>query len=494
MSVESEILRIQRNIANAYTAVASKGGVVPQQPTSDELPAAVGTIPSNIGISLASLAITTPPNKTAYLAGEVFDPAGMVVTAVFSSGETVDVTGLPISPSGPLSAADTQITLSMALDDQVRTAVQPITVSAAQIFGVMWDSSSPSTALTRLTKANDPNGLVTTDITAEPSAAVGAEDGASQFDSYLPWKDMEEYNIIDGAVSRKRGDAGFSRTDYDTVVYIPAFWYKVVKSGGNWCFYIANGEAGGFEQHPGSGKYVGRYNTGENYVSKTGIMPLRSVTRAAARTGSAAKGSGWRQYDFASWNAVWLLYLVEFADWDSQAKIGMGNVNTDSVQPNGGTDNMTCHTGRAFGEDGNTQVQYRHIENPWGNIWEWIDGINFSDRRACLCTNPADYADDTTDNYTDSGITLPANGWIKGLGLSGSFPWAFLPSDSGGSETTFIPDYVSSGSGFRILMAGGNYAHGSESGLLNFHASNPSTYSSRSIGGRLLYDPEVVTV
>ena len=77
-------------------------------------------------------------------------------------------------------------------------------------------------------------------------------------------------------------------------------------------------------------------------------------------------------------------------------------MSTSSIQNNGGTDSMTYHTGRAAGTDGQTQVQYRHIENPWGNIWEWIDGANFNARKSYVCTNPANYADDTTTNYTDA--------------------------------------------------------------------------------------------
>lgn len=44
MSVESEILRIQHNIANTYAAVSEKGGEVPLQPTSANLAAAVASI------------------------------------------------------------------------------------------------------------------------------------------------------------------------------------------------------------------------------------------------------------------------------------------------------------------------------------------------------------------------------------------------------------------------------------------------------------------
>lgn len=49
MSVESEILRIQRNIANAYAVAADKGGEVPLQPTSANLAAAVASIPVGRG-------------------------------------------------------------------------------------------------------------------------------------------------------------------------------------------------------------------------------------------------------------------------------------------------------------------------------------------------------------------------------------------------------------------------------------------------------------
>ena len=69
MSVESEILRIQHNIANAYAAVAEKGGQVPLQPTSANLAAAVASIPGEVteftagdGISIEenTISVTTP--------------------------------------------------------------------------------------------------------------------------------------------------------------------------------------------------------------------------------------------------------------------------------------------------------------------------------------------------------------------------------------------------------------------------------------------------
>lgn len=365
-------------------------------------------------------------------------------------------------------------------------------LSYVKVFGVCWNYGAQSTALTRLTKSNDPNGLVNVNITTNPAPAVGTGAGSSPFDNYLPWSGMEEYNIINNAVSYKKGQSGFSRSSYDTVVFIPEYYFRIVNDTTNKkrYYYIADKAKSGFSKHPGSGKYVGRYNTISGHYSKTGAAPLVNLTRASARSGARGKGSKWSEYDFASWCAVWLLYLVEFSDWDSQSKIGRGYVDSNSSAINsGGTDSMTYHTGRASGTDGKTAVQYRHIENPWGNIFEWIDGVNFSAGTVYVCTTPENYADDTSTNYTNVGTKVQSDGYIKALGMSSNMPWAFFPSEVGGSETTYIPDYAYYDSGWRVLRVGGSWGSGGSAGLFCFGAGNSSSGSYSYVGARLLFHP-----
>lgn len=404
---------------------------------------------------------------------------------------TVSVSGNVVTVTA-IAEGDVTITVSVAAGTNHNApASKDCSVSITDmvhIFGVCW-AKGTSTALSRLTKANDPNGHVTEDITTEPSPAVGTGAGSSPFDSYAPWNGMEEYNIVNNAVSYKKGQSGFSRTSNDTVVYIPEFYYKITESGGKRYFYVADKAATGFTKHPGSGKYVGRYNTGASYVSKSGLSPLVNISRATARTGSKNKGSKWGQYDYASWCAVWLLYLVEFADWNSQTAIGRGNVDSGSVKTTGGTDSMTYHTGRASGTDGSTQVQYRGIEDPWGNVWEWIDGVNFSDGTVYVCTTPGSYADDTATNYTSAGTKVQSDGWIKDIGMSSNMPWTFYPITVGGSETTYIPDYANYSSGWRVLVVGGRYGNGSSAGLFCFNANHTSSYAYSLVGARLLFHP-----
>lgn len=377
--------------------------------------------------------------------------------------------------------------------------------SLTSVFGVSWDSSNPSTALTRLTKANDPNKLVTVDITTEPVPAVGTGSGSSPFDSYMPWMGMEEYcaSLVGSAPPRevsalyKKGEDGFERTNPNKPVFvkIPEFYYKIEKSGNIFRYYIADGPASGFSLHPGSGCYVARYEICNNNVNGTntftsysgGFITI-STSRSEFRNTAKVTATGFQLRDIAAWCAYDLLYLVEYADFNSQAKIGQGIVNDTATHKSGETDVMVYHTGRAAGTDGRTAVQYRGIENPWGNVSEFIDGINILTQVAFICTEPESYADDTTSNYTSSGITLPNSGWIKGLGFSSVFPWALLPDTTGGgSATTYIPDYINSSAGWSVVDVSGCYTHASIAGLFFFDASQSSGISSQYIGARLQF-------
>lgn len=64
-------------------------------------------------IEVETIAVTTQPTKTTYIAGQTFDPTGMVVTATYN-GKTKVVTGYTLSPSGPLATTDTKVTVTYA--------------------------------------------------------------------------------------------------------------------------------------------------------------------------------------------------------------------------------------------------------------------------------------------------------------------------------------------------------------------------------------------
>lgn len=364
-----------------------------------------------------------------------------------------------------------------------------LTLSYANVFGVVWDTSNSSTALTRLTPETDPYKLVTKSVTTEPVPAVGTGAGSSPFDAFMPWAGMRECNLnMSGKLIAWKGDGGFSRSNNYTMVFIPEFYVAYKESGTKKYFYVSDKSKTGMEKHPGSGKYIGKYHVGSQIISKSGVSPLVSYTRSWFRNTAWPSGSKFHLYDFATYCAIIFLYIVEFADWNCQSKIGQGytNNNNSSAITSGHTDSMTYHTGRASGTDSENAVQYRWVENLWGNVFQWVDGFNVNGTTAYYCTDPSKYADDTSTGYTNIG-TLTTIGWIKDLIVTDN--GLLIPKTSGGSETTYIPDYVYSSSSWRVVCVGGSWGDGAAAGLLYFFAGYASSDWGSNVSARLLCEP-----
>ena len=167
----------------------------------------------------------------------------------------------------------------------------------------------------------------------------------------------------------------------------------------------------------------------------------------------------------------------------------MGRVNQNSAVSSGKTDAMVYHTGTGGSRisDVNATCQYRWVENLWGNVNQWVDGFNANGAEAYYCTDPSKYANDTTTGYTKIG-TLPANGWIKDLTVTDN--GLLIPKTSGGSVTTYVPDYVySTSSVWRVLYVGGGWGDGSNAGLLCFGTNGDASSSYSNVSARLLCEP-----
>ena len=397
-------------------------------------------------------------------------------TAIFTVGKAGTWT-ITATKDGNTATGTVEITAS--------GQTKNLTLDYAAVFGVCWDTSNSSTALTRLTKTSDPYGFVTKNITTEPVPAVGTGAGSSPFDNYAPWNGMKKCSLLsDGSVYAWENQTDFSYLGAYVMVYIPTFYVAQKRKDAKQYFYISDKAKTGFTKHPGSGKFVGRYHMNSDGYCNSRQPPYVNMTRAVARSKAKNNGGKFCLYNFATYCAIIWLYVMEFADWNCQNKIGRGYVdNHNSAINSGETDSMTYHTGRAAGTDGSTAVQYRWIENLWGNVYQWIDGFNANGTTAYYRIDPSRYADDTATGYNQIG-TLPPNGWIKDLTVTDN--GLLIPKAVGGSETTFIPDYAYSSSGWRVLFVGGDWNHGSNAGLLYFNADNASSSSFSSISARLL--------
>ena len=182
-----------------------------------------------------------------------------------------------------------------------------------------------------------------------------------------------------------------------------------------------------------------------------------------------------------------MLYIVEYADYNSQNKLGKGNSNNTTVLASGGCDNLGMKSGCLI-NDGRHSVIYRGIEDIYGNIWQFIDGLNIKDRIAYVSYNSSDYAIDKFDgSYKQVGYTLPAtDGWTKELGYDNSNPLIGLTTVVGGSESTYITDIYLQSEGNNIAIFGSRWSDGAFCGLWCWNLNSSSSWASVNISSRLL--------
>lgn len=85
-------------------------------------------------VTLDSIAVTKAPDKTEYFRDDLFDPAGMEVTATYSdkTNKLLDSKEYQLNPSTetPLKTTDSQVTVSYTEGGVTKTATTPITVKA----------------------------------------------------------------------------------------------------------------------------------------------------------------------------------------------------------------------------------------------------------------------------------------------------------------------------------------------------------------------------
>lgn len=472
------------DIANA---IREKDGTTAEI-VANTFPDRIRAIPTGIGgVQLESITIINPPNKTYYYAGDVFDPTGMTVRANYSNGQSlyVNLSNLTFSPSGPLTSETTSITVNFQWGIKMVSASQPISVVTVMCFGVVWDYSDPSPQLTRITPDTDPNGYVTVSVNGDPSPAVGTGPGNSPFDGYMPWAGMEEYNFIDGAVGPKKGETGFSRNN-DTAVYIPKFWYDVVDDPTNnkryW--YISNVAYKNMEVHPGSNKYLARYKCGTEARSITGLDRETNISVETAKTNCMTKGSGFALSTQKVWSAVKILYLIEFATWDSQATIGGGIYGSfNAYVPSGLTDMMSYHTGKAS-DDEWPQIQYRWIEGPYGNSIEFCDGLVVQNLQVSILENGVR----SNPIYTIDA-SIRSNQIVTKLAFISQHKWLFLPSASETLEnvTSYLTDesYIYSYNVEYYIYCSNYYSRKLFGGMFTLYASNSTSIN---YGYRYIYD------
>ena len=374
-------------------------------------------------------------------------------------------------------------------------------------FGIQWDQ--PNDTVTRL---GDGVGLTAgSDFTALGDEGVWnlrrcmVNDDLSinyYIDPTDPTKIGEVVNTGDYTTG---GTANYTGSHGQVMVEIPKFYWKHEEPSSNvyqWWVSPIEFDAN-YEVHPsfitGSTTkdfiYMSAFegNVSSNVMrSISGVQPSTDTNVSGGtinnfRSYAQARGTGWQMQTYWGTHALQVLYSVEYANFDSQTTIGQGIVNKASGSGNesentGATISLGNTSGAASGTDGLVSISYRGVENFWGNIFKWVDGINRNGSEVFVANE--NFASDVfsgsytllTDNILSGTRDFPTNI---------TFPHFFM-SASGGSSTSHLHDrHDFRNTGDRVALFGGDWSFGLLAGAFFWNLRDVSSLANRDNGSRL---------
>lgn len=284
-------------------------------------------------------------------------------------------------------------------------------------------------------------------------------------------------------------------------------------------------------QFRGGGNRADRDTYLESDAFRTDLgKPRTSTTRANMRTYATNAGSELLCYEYYKWIFYWC-WVIEYATFNSQAAYN-AELTSEGYHQGGLGDGVTTWDGTSwnnyngyypltpcgYGNDiGNftgikdlvipdTTVsdsitvatktfkmpRWRGFDNPFGDIWTNLEGIVIKrnaaneDSNVYTTIDPEEFTDEIGSKSV-AGIEVAKDGYIKAfdLGRTGEI----IPSEVGGSTTTYMCDYHWCNSGstaLRTLLVGGRAYSGTASGLGCFHSYHGVGNAHANVGFRTI--------
>ena len=236
-------------------------------------------------------------------------------------------------------------------------------------------------------------------------------------------------------------------------------------------------------------KAKGFSKSGQTCLMNVPIGDTRSAARAYGKAANLYKG--YQQLDFAQCTLYNLMCMMFYGTSNIQkvygGRTGYGTVTSWSGASVTGTcDGVTGMNGWNVSTD---CVKMLGIENPYGNLYKWCDGANFSEQIIYAQRYPQKYG----SNGNAMGFNRPSiDGFIKFFknGTTDKTRSYMYASEIGGSEGTYCGDKVWYNSNGNMLRTGGDYTGVTSAGLWYLDgAPNDSTYGTAAVGARLSYRP-----
>lgn len=332
----------------------------------------------------------------------------------------------------------------------------------------------------------------------------------NNLDMYFPFNQIEEFTDEHGNVFVKYpkfwmkwilDENGYidgisiSNAKVDNDYFIPDAFLHPASYGTDEYFYCDYFALGKYEM------------SGDSFVgySKTDATVLTSITRAEARTAARSYGtsanyySGYQQLDYAQYTVYNLLCMMYYQTsniqnvWAGRTSLVEGH-SWSAAAPTGTTDGVGGMNGWNTATD---CVKMLGIENPYGNVFQWCDGIYFYNQAVHVHKFPHQYAD-SQDFAENIGILRPSSsGYIRYFksGVTSEDAhynmqsFMFSVDVSGGNNDAYVGDYHDYGSSFAVLYVGGCWGNVSKAGLWFLNGDYNASHSNSCIGARLSYRP-----
>lgn len=262
------------------------------------------------------------------------------------------------------------------------------------------------------------------------------------------------------------------------------------KTGYSYMAHSYSNSSASLTNHAVDKFYLGAYKgyvSSNNLYSTSGQTPTGNQTIGTFRTNAQNRGTGYEQSAFFQLTFRQVMYLLKYKGQNAQIAIGRGFVDDNSsAHATGGTNARGMDWGENTGKD---QMKLFGIEDFYGNVFEFIDGI-WSNANRQIYVADGNY-NDTGSNYTSAGTTSSGSnlsGYMRypnGTNLAG---FTLSTNSNKGTDSTYFCDFaLVSASG--LAYFGGDWSAASPAGVFRFYVTLTASYAYASVGGRLMYLP-----
>ena len=417
------------------------------------------------------------------------------VSSSNTSKVTASVSGTTVTLTGGTSDGSATITVTVAEANNYTSVSKTISVTntAVKTMTVEIDQSN-----------DDPSARCT-----YKDDAVGMTAGSSAWDSFFGHYPCILTNGTEGVKLNRNNfakDVNGNNVDISTVsnsdvmIAFPRLGIKISTSGSKVTVSMTNHpNKTGFEYNAhtkGStalnkfyaGAFLG-YVSNSKLYSLSGKTPTGNQTIGTFRTQAEARGTGYEQVGFYQLLFMQCCYLLKYKSTDSQSAVCMGYVNSShsaaTVTGGANTYGMDCENLTSTQKaDKEHQSKCLGIEDFWGNMFWWIDGLFCDSSRNILTANSG--FNDTGSGYTNNGQGATSNlsGYINTV--QGSTKTGFIIKGTSGSSTTHYCDYGNLAAG-ALPSFGGYWGHALDAGAFRLSVNCSASSSDAVIGGRLMY-------